>query len=90
MAVDTLEVRVFRRAAELLVSERALARHLRMPSLQVAMILSGAERPLWDVFVEAVDLLIEQGEPLFPDVSDTSPQIRTAAPGTGDKQRKLK
>jgi hypothetical protein len=90
MTVETLEVRVFRRAAELLGDERALARHLRMPSAQVAMILSGVERPLWAVFVEAVDLLIAHGEALFPGVSDTSPQMGMEAPSTGDKQQQLK
>ena len=86
-AVKTLEMRVFGRAAELLGGELALAQQLRMPSLQVAMILSGAQRPLWAEFVEAVDLLIQHGETMFPDYSDTCPQRGTQAPGMGGKRQ---
>jgi hypothetical protein len=80
-------MRVFRRAAELLGSERALARHLWLTSLELAMILRGAEKPPREVFVEAVDLLLEHGYSSFSDAPLPSLPIETEAPSIGDKQQ---
>jgi hypothetical protein len=62
LSKPTLEMRVLRRAADLLGGERALARELRVPSVDVLIWLEGTERPTRPVFIAAVDLLIEHGD----------------------------
>jgi hypothetical protein len=60
--MPTLEMRVLQRAAEILGSERALARELRVPMLELFMWLRGSERPTRPVFLAAVDILIEHDD----------------------------
>jgi hypothetical protein len=55
-------MRVLQRAAEILGSERALARELRVPMLELFMWLRGSERPTRPVFLAAVDILIEHDD----------------------------
>jgi hypothetical protein len=58
----TLEMRVLQRAVEILGSERALARELRVPLPELFTWLKGAERPTRPMFLAAVDVLIEHGD----------------------------
>jgi hypothetical protein len=71
MSNPTLEMRVLQRAAELLGSERALARALRVPIPDLFMWLRGSERPTRALFLAAVDILLERGDanPLGADAS---------------------
>jgi len=62
----TLEMRVLRRAAELLGGERELARRLHVPMRDLFMWLKGDERPTKVYFLCAVDLLLELGESGIP------------------------
>jgi hypothetical protein len=55
-------MRVLQRAVEILGSERALARKLRVPRLALSGWLTGAERPISAVFLAAVDVLIERAD----------------------------
>ena len=61
MTKATLEMRVLQRAVELMGSERALARHLRISMPDLFMLLKGDERPTKHIFLEATDLLMERG-----------------------------
>jgi len=74
---QTLEMRVLQRAAELLGSERALARRLRVPMPDLFAWLRGAEKPPRALFLETVDVLIERGD-LVP--LDGAPSPDGAAP----------
>jgi hypothetical protein len=69
----TLEMRVLRRAAELLGSELALARHLRVAQPDLFACLSGTEKPTRAMFVEAVDVLIAFDETNLDVGSMTNP-----------------
>jgi len=67
-------MRALQRAAELLGSERALARRLRAPMRDLLAWLHGTERPTRAMFLSAVDVLIEYGDtsglegaPIAPD-----------------------
>jgi hypothetical protein len=51
------------------------------------MILCGAERPLWDAFFQAVDVLIERGDSTFPNYVEIQPSISTNSLGIGDDQQ---
>jgi hypothetical protein len=59
----TLQMRVFQRAAELLRSERMLARRLRISVPTLFLFLNGRETPTQELFLAAVDVLIEFGDP---------------------------
>jgi hypothetical protein len=62
MAKLTLEMRVLQRAAEVLGSERALARRLRVPMPSLFAWIKGNDRPTRTVFLEAIDILVEHGD----------------------------
>ena len=81
----TLEMRALQRAAELLGSERALARRLRAPMPDLLAWLDGTERPTKTMFLSAVDVLIEHGDtsglegtPVAPDAT-SEPGAATAS-----------
>ena len=75
-------MRVLQRAAELLGSERALARQLRISMPDLFMLLKGDERPTKQIFLEATDILMERGgvagldELLPPDKRDGADATR--------------
>jgi hypothetical protein len=76
-------MRVLRRAAELLGSERALARELRVPLRELFAWLEGAERPARPAFLTAVDILIDQGDPgSFGAGASQSPPANDERPGS--------
>ena len=80
----TLEMRVLQRAVELLGSERALARRLRVPMPDLFAWLKGTDRPPRALFLDAVDLLIERGDlgaldSIAPDNSESAPAERKKA-----------
>jgi hypothetical protein len=56
-------MRLLRRVAELLGSERALAGELRVSLREVFAWLEGSERPARPIFLAAVDILIDRGDP---------------------------
>ena len=62
MAKLTLEMRVLQRAVEILGSERALARRLRVPMPSLFAWIKGNDRPTRTVFLQAIDILIENGD----------------------------
>ena len=62
MAKLTLEMRVLQRAVEILGSERALARRLRVPMPSLFAWIKGNDRPTRTVFLQAIDLLVEHGD----------------------------
>jgi hypothetical protein len=75
-------MRVLQRAVELLGSERALARALRVPMPELFGWLKGSERPTRAIFLAAVDVLIERGDP-SPSSGDATmaPLQSNARPG---------
>jgi len=83
-----LEVRVLKRGIELLGSERALARRLRVPLPDLMMWICGNEKPTRVTFMAAVDLLIEAGDTsglgelhsLSPEHDDPADFGRSAGP----------
>ena len=58
----TLEMRVLQRATELLGSERALARRLRVQMPALFSWIKGTDTPTRAIFLEAIDILIENGD----------------------------
>ncbi len=62
MGWQTLEEQVLHKAVEVLGSERALASALRITRHDLALFLSGAERPTRSIFLAACDILIERGD----------------------------
>jgi len=54
-------MRVLQRAVQLLGSERAVARQLRVPMPELFIWMRGAEETPQVVFLRAVDLLIDHG-----------------------------
>jgi hypothetical protein len=78
MSKPTLEMRVLQRGAELLGSERALARYLRVPMPDLFLWLKGAERPTRATFLAAVDLLMERGDTTALEGMVDSPADETA------------
>lgn len=60
----TLQVRVLQRAAELIGGQRALARRLRVPLPTLFLWVKGLGDVPQDVFIRAVDVLIEFEDPL--------------------------
>jgi hypothetical protein len=58
----TLEMRVFRRAADLMGSEKELAGLMRVPVRLVFAWISGAQLPSQKRFLEAIDVMIDLGE----------------------------
>jgi len=77
MGALTLQMRVLERAAELLGSERLLARRLRISMSDLFTLLTGRERPTQETFLAAVDVLIEFGD---PDVVDSAGRIVRPVP----------
>jgi len=65
---QTLDMRVLQRAAELLGSERALARKLRVPMPALFSWLKGTDKPPRALFLEAVDVLIAHDDSLPPEL----------------------
>ncbi len=61
MAKLTLEMRVLQRAVEVLGNERALARRLRVPMPALFSWIKGTDTPTRAIFLEAIDILIENG-----------------------------
>lgn len=85
MAKLTLEMRVLQRAAEILGSERALARRLRVPMPSLFAWIKGNDRPTRTVFLEAIDILIEHGDTRSLTGAAAQPQAGTgAASGASD------
>ena len=64
----TLEMRVLKRAVEILGSERALARRLHVPVADLCIWMAGAETPPRATFLRAVDVMIERND--APGLSD--------------------
>ena len=62
MTKSTLEMRVLQRGIEILGSERALARRLRVSQPDLFLWLKGTEKPTRMMFTAAVDVLIEHGD----------------------------
>ncbi len=62
MPLISLEVRVLRRAIELMGGERPLAKRLRVPMHDLQMWLDGTEKPTRALFLAAVDVLIEHDD----------------------------
>jgi hypothetical protein len=58
----TLEARVVQRARELLGSDKALARELRVTVPDLLLLLSGVQRPTRRGFLAAVDILIAHND----------------------------
>ena len=83
MSKPTLEMRVLQRGAELLGSERALARYLRVPMPDLFLWLKGTERPTRATFLAAVDLLMERG-----DTSALESMIEPPADETSQQEKK--
>ena len=52
-------VRTLHKAAELMGSRKALARHLRVPLADLEKWMSGAEVPPTGVFLQVVDVVLE-------------------------------
>jgi hypothetical protein len=65
----TVEMRVLQRAAELLGSERALARRLQVPASTLFGWVHGTERPPRGIFLDAVDVVVELGAGTPPDAA---------------------
>jgi hypothetical protein len=77
-------MRVLQRAVELMGSERAVARHLRVPMPDLFAWLKGADRPPRALFLEAVDLLIERGDLAALDSGAPGKKSAGAAPDGKD------
>lgn len=54
-----VRARALRRAAEILGGEMQLSRYLRVSVLSVAVWTAGAEPPPTDVFLRAVDVIVD-------------------------------
>jgi hypothetical protein len=74
-------MRVLQRAAEVLGSERALARALRVPMADLFMWLKGSERPTRALFLAAVDILLERGDPTPFGADASTPLSKDERPG---------
>ena len=61
-----VHVRTLRRAAELVGGEQALALQLKVTPSHVALWLAGAEEPPAEVFLRAVDIVMNHVEPSSP------------------------
>jgi hypothetical protein len=59
MAQDSVYVSTLRQAGVILGGEKALARHLRVPLAELQRWLAGREDPPRQVFLRAVDVVLE-------------------------------
>ena len=59
MSRDSVHVSTLKQAGVILGGERALARHLRVPLSDLQRWLSGEEEPPRQVFLRAVDVVLE-------------------------------
>jgi hypothetical protein len=55
-----VRARALRRACEILGGEAPLSRYLRVSALSVAVWIAGAEPPPTDVFLKAVDVIMDR------------------------------
>src|SRR4051812_28661166 len=73
----TVQVKALNRAAEMLGGPDRLREYLRVPARQLALWLSGAEKPPVDVFLKVVDL-ISDGVPVAKARDTTSHVVQRA------------
>ena len=83
---QTLEMRVLQRACELMGSERALARRLRVPMPDLFAWMKGTDRPPRALFLESVDILIERGDLMPLDGAGASSADVAAPPPASPSQ----
>jgi hypothetical protein len=75
----TLEIRILERVIETLGSERAASNRLRVPLPDLLDWIDGIGRPPREVFLDAVDFLIERNDAVtFPDLGDLEARISAA------------
>lgn len=55
-----VRTRALRRASQILGGEVQLSRYLRVSALSVTVWMAGAETPPTDVFLKAVDVIVER------------------------------
>ena len=62
----TVHARTLQRACDALGGARPLARHLRIPEDSLAQWLQGGEEPPHDVFLAALEVVLEHARPRRP------------------------
>jgi hypothetical protein len=79
--VDRVYSRTFQKAAELLGSQKALARELQVPLADLEKWTAGAAKPPLAAFLKAIDLVLDETSPQggLSDPSDSAPPRDGAA-----------
>jgi hypothetical protein len=61
--VDPVYSKTFTKAAELLGSEKALARELRVPVAELNKWIAGSAKPPLSIFLRVIDLVLDETAP---------------------------
>jgi len=79
--------RTLRKAAELLGGQQALSKHLRVPSSELQKWLEDKDVPPLAIFLQAVDLVVEESTGSSDSTPGDPPSPRDAAPGNSPATR---
>jgi hypothetical protein len=71
--------RTFQKAGDLLGGSKALARRLRVPLADLEKWLAGTAAPPMPVFLQAVDLVLDETAPPSPSEPEEPPSARDCA-----------
>ncbi len=78
--------RALRKAAEILGGTARLARHLQVPESDLRKWLAGEAKPPKNVFLRAVDLVIDESAAAASSDAPDSPSPRDCADGSSSSQ----